>query len=58
MVTRSNHVRLLSSNSGQFVIILVQQTLIHLSTIRYGGVRKETLDLLLKPVVGVRDVTS
>lgn len=58
MITRTKHIRLLSSNNCQFDVILVQQALTHFGTIGYGDVRKEPLDLLLELIASVRNVTS
>lgn len=57
VVTRSNHVRLMSRDRRDFIIVLVQKRLIDLGTLFDGGVGEEALDFLLQPVVRVGNIT-
>lgn len=57
VVTGTNHVRLERGDGDHIVVKGVQDSLVDLVSLSDSGVREETLDLLLEPVVGIGNIS-
>jgi hypothetical protein len=57
VVAGANHVRLERGDFRHIVVKGVQDGLVHLVPLGDSGVREETLDLLLEPVVGIGNIS-